>query len=84
MIPWISVVFVFISLFEFLIFSDLGFFSPHFNQVFQGSVNLVYFFKESVSFILCIFFCFYFIYFCPYFNYLSPSACFGICFFLFL
>jgi hypothetical protein len=27
-------------------FTDLGFFSPHFNQIYQGSVNLVYFFNE--------------------------------------
>jgi hypothetical protein len=28
-------------------FTDLGFFRPHFSQVWQGFVNLVYFFKET-------------------------------------
>jgi hypothetical protein len=40
-------------------FTDLGFFSPHFSQICQGSVNLAYFFSENqlfVSLILCIFF----------------------------
>jgi hypothetical protein len=42
---WISMVFVVISPFAFSDFTDLGFFSPHFSQVCQGSVNLIYFFK---------------------------------------
>jgi hypothetical protein len=49
MSSWISVVFVVISPFALLCisdFTDLGFFSPHFSQVCQGSVNLIYFFKE--------------------------------------
>jgi hypothetical protein len=46
MIPWISLVFFVISHFEFLIFSDLGFFPPHFSKIWQGSANLVYYFKE--------------------------------------
>jgi hypothetical protein len=33
-------------------FTDLGFFFPHFSQVCQGSVNLVYFFKEPAFYFI--------------------------------
>jgi hypothetical protein len=46
MISWISIVFFVISPFAFLIVLIWAFFSPHFSQICQGSVNLVYFFKE--------------------------------------
>jgi hypothetical protein len=47
MIPWISLVFVVIYL-PFLIsnFTNLGLFHPHFSQIFQRLVNLVWIFKE--------------------------------------
>jgi hypothetical protein len=57
MISWISVVFVVAPLFAFLILL-VWVFSPHFSQVCQGSVNLIYFFKEpAFCFIgsLCIY-----------------------------
>jgi hypothetical protein len=51
-------------------FTDLGFFSSlHFRQVCQGSVTLIYFFKEPVFYFIDslygLFFCFYFIDFSP-------------------
>jgi hypothetical protein len=46
MIPWISMVFVVIFPFAFLILLIWVFFCPHFSQICQESVNLVYFFKE--------------------------------------
>jgi hypothetical protein len=44
-------------------FTDLSFFSPHFSQVCQESVNLIYFFKEPIfcfidslyGFFVCLF-----------------------------
>jgi hypothetical protein len=80
MISWISVVFVLISPFAFLILL-IWVFSPHFSQVCQGSVDLVYFFKEpTFCFInsLQVFFCFYFIDFSSYVYYFSPSVCFAV------
>jgi hypothetical protein len=36
-------------------FTDLDFFSPHFCQIFQGSLNLAYFFKNAAfCFIDCL------------------------------
>jgi hypothetical protein len=46
MISWLSMVFVVTSPLAFLILLFWIFFSPHFSQVCQGSVNLIYFFKE--------------------------------------
>jgi hypothetical protein len=69
MILWISVVFVVISPFAFLI-TDVGFFSPHFSQICQVLFNLVYFFQEwAFCFIdyLYGFFGLYFINFGAYF-----------------
>jgi hypothetical protein len=63
-------VFVGISPFVFLILLLWVFFPPDFNQIYQGSVNLVYFFKEAA---FCLddslygFFGLYFINFSPYF-----------------
>jgi hypothetical protein len=56
--------------------------SPHFSQVCQGSVNLVYFLKEQAFCFLDSlygFFGLYSINFSSYFYYFSPSACFGLC-----
>jgi hypothetical protein len=77
MTSWISKVFAVISPFAFLILLIWVFFSPHFSQVCQGSVDIISFSKEPA-------FCFYFINFSPYFYYFSTSACFGIWLFLFL
>jgi ABC-type spermidine/putrescine transport system permease subunit I len=77
-----------IFLFPFLILLICIFFTPHFGQVCQGSVNLVSFFKKPafcfldslmvfvvvVAISLILAYIFY---------YFSPSACFGFCFFLF-
>jgi hypothetical protein len=59
MIPWISVVFVVISPFSFLIFANLGLFPPHFSQVCQGLVSVVFCFLKNqlcIVLILCMFF----------------------------
>jgi hypothetical protein len=58
-------VFVVISPFMFLILLIWVFFSPHFSQVCQGSVNPVYFFKEpAFCFVdsLYVFFFFWFVF----------------------
>jgi hypothetical protein len=58
MIFWISVVFVVITPFAFLILLMWVFFSPHFSQVWQASVSLIYFFQEPVfCFIVSSYFC---------------------------
>jgi hypothetical protein len=86
MIPWIFLVFVVTSPFFISDFSCLGVFPPHFSQTFEGIVNLVYVFKEPVvSLILCVFFFLIStsLILALIFYYLSPSACFGFCLFLF-
>jgi hypothetical protein len=59
MIPWISLLFVVIAFFVSDL-TNLGLFSPHFSQICQGIVNLIYFLKES-AFCFIDFFSVYFL-----------------------
>jgi hypothetical protein len=83
----ISLVFVVITPFLFLILLVWVFFPPRFSPICQQFVNLVYFFSESLLFVSLIlwmaFFCLYFIDLGSYFYYFSPSVCFGFSLFLF-
>jgi hypothetical protein len=81
MIPWISVVFVVISPFAFLILL-IWVFSFLILVKFAKGVTILFIFSMNqllfCSFFVFFFFCFYFINLSPYFYCFSPSACFGI------
>jgi hypothetical protein len=78
-------VFIVISPFAFQILL-IGFFSLLILVRFARGLSILFIFSKNqlfVSLILCMSFPLYLIDFSPYFNYFFPSACFGICLFLF-